>query len=91
MFQVTVQIQLNIALQLRKQKPETEASRVIEQTVERFGAGLEPVHPNSNDPLLVPFFVVPVTDRQTAEQIMIDLRTCPGIEATYLKPMDELP
>lgn len=91
MPQVIVQVQLDIALQIRNQQPKTNASTAIEAQVEEFNTRLEPLHPGSTDQQLIPYFVVQTADTQTANQVMVALRRCPGVEAAYLKPLDELP
>ena len=91
MLQVIVQVKLEVARQLRQQQPSTDISRMIEQTVKQLGGRLNPVHLDTTDPLLLPFFQVQVSNPQTADQIVAALSQCEGVEAAYLKPADELP
>jgi hypothetical protein len=91
MPQVILQVQLDIALQLHNQQPRTNASTAIETQIKEFNVSLEPLHPGSTDPQFISYFVVQTADTQTANQLMAALRRCPGVEAAYLKPLDELP
>ena len=56
-----------------------------------LGVKLEPVHPGQTHPLLIPFFMIQVTDRRTADEIIERLQQFKIVAAAYLKPDEQLP
>jgi hypothetical protein len=67
------------------------ATQQMLQATAELGVRLEPVHPGQTNPLLVPFFMVEVPDRETAEKVIDRLQRFNFVEAAYLKPDEQLP
>lgn len=97
-MRVMIQLQEDVALELQNQyshpntapkgKPETE--QLLNAAAE-LGVSLTPVHPGETHPLLAPYFMVETKDRKTAEQIISRFQRFDIVEASYLRPEDELP
>ena len=96
-MRVMIQIQERVARELQnhfshpadspKIKPNT--ARLL-HVINEFGAGLTPVHPGAVHPLLVPFFMVDVSDQATAEQMIRRVRRFKTVEAAYIQPESQL-
>ena len=71
-----------------KEKPETK--KLLDATA-KLGGRLEPVHPGQTHPLLAPYFMVEVPDRETAEKLINRLQRFKIVEAAYFKPDEQLP
>ena len=98
-MRVEIQLQQEAALKLQKGKARSEkgdlqkqsdVSQLIED-VEKLGLKLEPVHPHQTHPLLAPYFMIEVPDRQTAERVIDQLSKNQIVEAAYLPPEESLP
>lgn len=50
------------------------------------GLSLTPLHPNTSDPTLASWFVLPAMPTDRAEEIVAALRTLPSVEAAYVQP-----
>jgi len=59
--------------------------------MEELELALEPMHLETNDPVLQSYFIVEVPDSVTAQRVIERLQQSPAIEAAYVKPPDELP
>jgi aspartate aminotransferase-like enzyme len=98
-MRVEVQVQQDAALDLHEQQggPEARASRSksgaskLKKEIEKLGLKLEPVHPGQTHPLLTPYFMIEVPDRQTAERVIDRLTKNKIVEAAYLRPEDTAP
>ncbi len=88
---VTVQVAVDVARALHQREPITVKSEALLRMVETFGLTLEPMHLDSDDPILRSYFIVEVSDRATAQRVMNSLRQSEAVEAAYVKPPDELP
>lgn len=91
-IQITVKVSGDIALTLHDPRlPTSEPLEELLKMLEDLGVSLDPVHPGARDPFLVPYFTIEVPDTQTAERVMTQIRRSKAIEATYVKPPDEMP
>jgi hypothetical protein len=89
--QITVQVSKDVALALQGRAPHTAAADDVLQRVRAHGLPLVPMHPGVEDPRLGTYFVVEVTDREIADQVLDELLQSPAVEAAYIKPPDALP
>jgi hypothetical protein len=89
--QVVVELEASVARSLHGVAPATPESEAIAQLAAQSGAALEPMHPQIEDPALVPFFTITAPDRTTADQLIQNLRQRRSVEAAYVKPPDEMP
>lgn len=90
-IQVTIQVSVDVACILQgRGEPTTESNELL-KTAEELGVVLEPLHPGTDDLLLVKYFIVEVPDHTTAEHVISHLRRTTAVESAYLKPPDELP
>jgi histidinol-phosphate/aromatic aminotransferase/cobyric acid decarboxylase-like protein len=99
-MRVEIQIQQDAAIELQNQsaksaakralKKQTPAARLAEE-VNQLGLKLEPVNPGQTHPLLAPFFMVEVPDRETAEKVINQLSQNPTVEAAYFHPDESAP
>lgn len=98
-MRVEIQIQQDAALDLQKQLAEPEESRLQNQSgvanlvkdVNKIGLKLQPIHPSQTHPLLVPYFMIEVPDRRTAERVINQLSQNQIVEAAYLHPEESAP
>ena len=97
-MQVEVQLQPDVALDLHQQvehrekaSPSRSRAADLKQAVEELGLKLEPMHPGQSHPLLVPYFMIEVPDRQTAERVIHRLTQHQAVEAAYLRPEEAAP
>ena len=90
-MQVVVQVKAEVADTLHERGSATTESKDLLGTVDGLGFSLEPLHSDTDDPLLRTFFMVDVPDRATAELVTANLRGCKAVQAAYLKPPDEMP
>jgi hypothetical protein len=69
-------------------------SRLVEtvrQVLRERGVGLQPMHPGSADAKLSRYYLIDISDKNTADSLILVLSNLPGIEAVYWKPADEAP
>lgn len=90
-IQVVIIVSADVARPLQQRGSPTAGSQELLMIAEELGVLLEPMHPDSDDPLLAPYFMAEVPDSATAEWVITHLRKSKAIEAAYLKPPDELP
>ena len=98
-MRVEVQLQPEAALALhnrqagkRRGASETESGAYkLRHDLEKMGLKLEPVHPGQTHPLLAPFFMIEVPDRQTAERVIDHLSKYKMVEGAYLGPEEAAP
>lgn len=88
---VTIRVRTDVALALHQRQQHTAASEELLQIANELDVVLEPLHPDTEDPYLVRYFTVKVSDSATAERVIARLHHCKAIEAAYLKPPDEMP
>ena len=88
---VTVQVSADVARVLQRQAPPTSESNKLVQILKDLGVVLKPVHHGAEDPLLIPYFTIEVSDITTAKRVIARLQHSNVIEAAYLKPPDESP
>ena len=95
-MRVMVQLQKDAAMQLQAggvsttPTSESEIQQLLAATAE-LGIRLQPVHPGQTHPLLAPFFMVEVSNREQAEKVIDRLQRFNIVEAAYLKPEEQLP
>lgn len=87
---VIVQVSPDEALALHEQTPSDKTKDLL-ALVNRLGVNLKPVHPDTHDPLLMPFFKVEVPDQSTAEPIIAALCESKAVEGAYTKPPEAPP
>lgn len=88
---ITVQVQPDVAADLRQQQTSTLAAQDLISTLSALGVQLEPLHPDTTDPNLATYFTVAVPDIATAERVVKRLQQSTAVDSAYLKPSDELP
>jgi hypothetical protein len=98
-MRVEVQLQPDAALALHNRQAgpnrgasETESDAYkLRRDLEKMGLRLEPIHPGQTHPLLAPYFMIEVPDRQSAERVLDHLSKYKIVEAAYLRPEDAAP
>jgi hypothetical protein len=87
--EISVEVSPDVARALHKQAPPTEASEDLLRLVESLGHTLEPMHPGTTDPTLIPFFKLQVPDQAAADAAIAALLASEGIEGAYAVPPAE--
>lgn len=97
-MRVMIQLREDAAMELQNQQGlESASSQAKSETKElldataNLGGKLEPVHPGQTHPLLAPYFMAEVPDRETAQKLIDRLQRFEIVEAAYLQPDVELP
>jgi len=97
-MRVMIQLREDAAMELQNQlgrgaapAPGKSGTKKLLDATAKLGGRLEPVHPGQTHPLLVPFFMVEVPDREAAEKLISRLQRFDIVEAAYLKPDEQLP
>lgn len=90
-MQVTVKVSAGTAPSLHQRGSLTAESEELLRIVETLGVTLEPMHPGTQDPDLMSYFIVEVADSEFAQHVIERLQQSPETEAAYIKPADELP
>ncbi len=98
-MRVEIQVQQQSSLDLQKHyiEPAKDVSQIqpgvsqLIEDVKKLGLELEPVHPYQTHPLLTPYFMIEVPDRQTAERVIDQLSNNQIVEAAYLQPEGSAP
>jgi hypothetical protein len=95
---IIIQLREDVASELRNHLGNKNTVQLVDLEVQsllnlvtKIGVRLEPVHQNTLNPLLVPFFMIAVTDRELSEKIISSLQQFTIVEAAYLKPDEQLP
>jgi len=86
---VTVQVKPDVARVLQNQSEPTPVSEELLAVLEELDIILVPIHPGTEDPLLIIFFTVDVADSDAAEKVINRLLESEAVEAAYLKPPAE--
>lgn len=98
-MRVNIQLQEDAALELQQggasstsgsSEVQVKTKELLEAASE-LGVRLEPLHPGQTHPLLAPYFMAEVPDREIAEKVINRLSQFPIVEAAYIKPDEELP
>jgi len=89
-MQITMRLRPDVAEDVQK-GTQSGPSKELFQTARELGISLQAMHPDTNDPNLMSYFVINIAASNDAELIAQRLRQCPGVEAAYLKPADEAP
>jgi len=90
-MRITAQVRRDVSLALQRRQAPTTASEELARVTEELEVVLEPIHPGAEDPSLASYYTLEVPDSVTAEQVISRLQNCEGVEAAYLKPLDEAP
>ena len=88
---VTFQVANNVALDLKRGKPQQADSRKIVAALQDLGLRPEPLHPKSGDAELAKHFFVTVPSIEVANEVCARLRESSAVEAAYAKPQDAPP
>ncbi len=91
MTNITLQVRPDVSRALQQRGPPSAESEELLKTAANLGVSLEPIHPGAEDPLLISYFTVKVTDPDSVELVVDRLRQCRAVEAAYVKPPDALP
>ena len=91
MTEVIIQASENVARSLQNLEPATAESDEFLRVVHEFGAPLEALHPGEEDPLLLQYFRVQVTDPAMVTATIDKLRNVRGVQSVYVKPPDAAP
>ena len=86
---VTVQVTEEVARVLQNQSEATPSSEGLIAVLEEMDIILKPLHPGTQDPVLITFYTVEVLDSDAAERVVNRLLPLEAIEAAYLKPPAE--
>jgi hypothetical protein len=89
--QVVIKVAADAALSLHQRSPPTALSQGLSRIGEQLGVTMEPMHPGTEDPNLMSYFVLEVADQETAQRVIDCLRHMEATEAAYVKPHDEFP
>jgi hypothetical protein len=91
MTYITLKVRTDVARALQQRgRPSAESEELL-QTAASLGVRLEPIHPGTEDPILISYFTVAVSDPDSVELVLDRLRQCRAVEAAYVKPPDALP
>ena len=90
-MQITLQLDRDIAHELRHGQPPSVHTREILSTIEALQLSLRPIHPGTADSDMDRYFTVDLDDEASGEELRQRLEGCIGVEAAYIKPADELP
>ena len=88
---LTIQVSTDVACILRKRETPTIESKKLSNIAEKLNIVLKPLHPETEDPLLVSYFIVEVPASTTAENIISHLQQSAAVKAVYTKPPDQAP
>lgn len=87
---IVLNVQVSQSLIERIQKGMEKTSQ-ISNLEKEFKTVLVPIHPHTKDKLLAVHYRMVVSNQEDAEKLKKALLNCEGIDAAYIKPMDELP
>jgi hypothetical protein len=91
MTNITLQVRPEVARALQHRGPPSAESEDLLKTAASLGVSLELIHPGAEDPTLISYFNVAVSDPNSVELVIDRLRECRAVEAAYVKPPDALP
>ncbi|MGH9881298.1 MAG: hypothetical protein ACRD6N_07665 [Pyrinomonadaceae bacterium] len=91
MTEITLQVRPEVARALQHRGQPSAESEELLKTAANLGVSLEPIHPGTEDPILISYFTAAVADPDSVEQVLDRLRQCRAVEAAYVKPPDALP
>ena len=67
------------------------ADERIDRALRERGVSLRPMHPGTAYSKLSRYYTIDVSDRDTADGLILLLSNLPGIEGAFWKPADEAP
>lgn len=88
---VTVQVAADVARVLHQKAPDSDDSRELSLALDELGVVLKPMHPGTEEPVLIEWFTIEAPDLPTAEQVIARLQRRKEVKAAYIKPPDEMP
>jgi hypothetical protein len=84
--QLIVKLQSELATDLRT-GASSPAAKALRDVAQSHGFDLQPLHSGIHDGELAKFFSGKLAEQQTGSAIVSQLRTVPGVEAAYIKPL----
>lgn len=90
-MEITVKTRPDIAGCLQRRRELTPEAKELLRKIQQLGVELHPLHPGTEDLELASYFRVVVEDETEATRITAVLRKHGGVEAAFVKPLDELP
>jgi hypothetical protein len=85
-MRVLVQLRMPEALALHSGAEPSVALRQIKEIADEVGAQLRPVHPDSSDELLAPFFTLEVANAVDADRVVRRLLATEAVISSYVEP-----
>jgi hypothetical protein len=80
---------MEITIQLKREAADSASARSgpseLHRAARELGIDVQPLHPGETDPQLSRYFTAEVDDPGAAEAAAERLRSCPGVEAAYVK------
>jgi hypothetical protein len=83
---ITLKVDPGDALALHAKAPATESSSDLVKRARDLGLSLRPVHPNTSDPTLQPYFQVQVDDPEFVDHVLSELRSADAVKAAFTHP-----
>ena len=83
---ITLKVDPGAALALHAKAPETASSSDLVKRAQDLGLSLQPVHPNTSDPTLQPYFQVQVDNPELVDHVLSELGSADAVEAAFKHP-----
>ena len=80
-----------IVIRMRETDRHVEAVAAMREAAEPFGETLRPMLPAATDSPVARYFTLSVPDAGAADRVVARLRSCPDVDAAFVKPEDALP
>lgn len=90
-MELSIRLNEEVARELLSGAPRGRDAVGLAEAARIEGLSLLPVHPGTDDAALATFFHASVADASAANAAIERLKSCPGVEAAYLKPREEAP
>ena len=88
---IIILVSEDVARELHKDAPITAQTQKLIEIAEELGVVLEPLHPGTEDPSLIPFFATNVLDMQEAKRVIAQFQASDVVESAFIKPPEEAP
>jgi hypothetical protein len=89
--QIVAKLSPDAARSLHQQGPQDTEADALGAVAEELGVVLRPMHPGTEDPDLMTYFMAESPDLETANRLIHRLQEFESVEAAYVKPPDEPP